>query len=248
MSFTGTDISIPRSPFLSAGDEFGPGAENLQLLLDWEDYTTGADLSNVYPDNSGIQSLTANNNPGVETTSPIIGQQSGDYTAANSEYHSSTGTIPLTPTTDVYVAVWVRVTNTQAYFIAPLNNGGNGFTIRNDINGSALFQIIQNNNDAAAGSTDITTGEFFLEGVYRSASGELEVRVDGTTEATTTTADTVDTSVTITVAAFYGNNALEGALDNGMIEAAPQGELFWPDHSDFLITKPSAQEILQYNP
>jgi len=267
-----TDRARPRSsdrakgrsvPFLGgAGTTLGPGAENLQLLLDYEDWQAGDPLPSVYPDNSGIQSLTDNNSVQEETASPLVGTKSGFYERSNNEWHGgvTSSALDIGPSTDIYVATFLTIAQdltANRTIFSTIDGNTKGFIVR--IASSENLNILVAEGGSFGSLTSSSFGSIsigtktFVEAWYTSSGDTLHVRIEDGTEDTASVGSAASGSGPLGVGdradspgASYG-----GLLDQFIVEIAPQGELFWPSESTFLYNGGAgrtADEILAYSP
>lgn len=247
------------TPGYSLGAPFGPGAENLQLLLDYENWTAGDPLPNVYPDNSGITSLTDNNTVEAETTSPLIGSKSGKYLRSDNEFHSIPPQAWPVNTKDFYFALFVEKTvdNFQSHIsvTSTQNDAGADFSTSDPDNNKSLRLATESTqNGRNVFSTPITDGRHFVEGWYTHNDGNAHLRIDDGNVAEGSLPAPDESNIELTIGKIVDNSTNGGPVqtfDMILFELADPGTLFWPDHATFLYNGGagrSSDEILNYDP
>lgn len=237
----------------------GPGAENLQLLLDYENWTAGDPLPNVYSDNSGITSLADNNTVREETESPLVETKSATYDGSFNEHHTGPTDRPNFEGKDFYVSFFVNVSKEGwicHHSYDENTSSWEGWELR--LNGGAFEFYI--NEDSSSTSSNVadspySTGEIYLvEAWYTLLGPMMHLRVNNNNEVTTSTSITPtypDRELGIGGRHSWSTSFFTGRLDNFLYEVAPQGDLFWPNHSTWLYNGGagrSSDEILNYNP
>lgn len=241
---------------------FGPGAENLQLLLDYEDWQAGDPLPNEYEANSGITTLTDNNTVQEETASPLVGTKSGKYVVANSEWHggSTYSTLDIGPSTDIYLAAFITVAQNLSRnrtIFSTIDGNSKGLLVR-ITSGEELDVLVAKGGSfgtltsSSFGGISINT-KTFIEAWYTSTSDTLHARIDDGTEDTASVGAAASGSGPLGVGerADSPGTSYDGLLDQYLVEIAPQGELFWPNHPGFQYNGGagrSSGEILNYDP
>ena len=259
----GSNISSRGRGVSFLSQRFGPVAENLQLLLDYEDWNAGEPLPNVYPDNSGITELQDNNSVQEETSSPLVGSKSGRYDDSNNKHHSApnNSSLQIGGETDIYIACWLRfdtLPSTKGNQKAQLSHldfsNDKGYLLYINASDEVRFGI----GGRFSGKNPVSipdTNEHFLEAFYLSSTLEIFARLDNNSRQLQTIRSSQPgaANVDLTVGAYNEgvDRFMDGALDQIMVEVAPQGELFWPDHSSWLYNSGngrSSYEILNYNP
>lgn len=257
----GKQFGFGRSvPFLR-GQQLGPGTDNLQLLLDYENWSAGDPLPNEYTDNSGITSLADNNTVQEETASPLVGGKSGSYDGSNSEHHTGPQDKPNFENKDFYLSLLVNVSNEDwichhSFDETDSVGAWEGWELRL-YNGSFEFYVREASSSNASNVTDgsYSTGStHFVEAWYTLSGPTIHLRVNDGTEATTSTSiqpTYPDKELGIGGRHSWSTGFFTGTIDNFLYEVAPQGELFWPSESTWLYNSGngrSSDEILNYNP
>lgn len=268
-----TDRARPRSsdgakgrsvPFLSEGAQFGPGTDNLQLLLDYEDWTAGDPLPNEHTESSGITSLADNNTvrqaSNFSNGTVMVEQESGYYQDGDSEHHTGPTDKPNFEGKDFYISFFVHPNNQDWIchhsFDANASGAWEGWEFRMNSNNFEFFV----REDAAAKAASATDGSYstgsthFVEAWYTLSGPTVHLRVnDGTEVANSTTQQPTypDREMGLGGRHSWSSGFFDGSIDMFLYEVAPQDGLFWPSESTWLYNSGngrSSDKILTYNP
>jgi len=234
-------------------EQEGPLTDHLQFFADYENWSAGEPLPNRYPDNSGIQDFTDNNTVQAASDSNnsgvvLLGNDSGFYDSNNNESHSiNTKIFDLSATTDLYFACWLNNENVSVgstVFGHRLSFGASGWGLQK-FNDTPRFWVAGNRAQSSKKINANTT--YFIEGIWRSSSSVVKIRIDDSTTGTATSSvvnGSGDTGIAIA-------QDLGASVDQVVIEIAPQGELEWPSASTWLYNGGDGRswnEIKTYQP
>jgi len=231
-------------------EQEGPLTDYLQFFADYKNWSAGEPLPNVYPDNSGIQSLTDNNTVQDETASPLVGSKSGSFTASNAEYHQSNYNFDHT-NKNFYASFFLKANAiNQNALISTWDGDGWLVDVANGVRN--LIRGIDGNVYGLQ-SDPINTGKiYFVEAWFTQSDTTLHIRINDGTEKTLVAAEPKVQDLNFSVGARSGGtSSYDGLLDQISLEVAPQGELKWPSASTWLYNNGNGRswnEIKTYQP
>lgn len=251
-ALTTQEISAPTVMGGGVVIPFRPLLENLQLFLDYENWTAGDPLPNRYPDNSGITSLADNNTVGEETTSPLVGAKSGDYVQSNTEYHSTPNQGFMESPPKWYVSAWVSLESSSSPFPAFFahGQGGGGYRVGYLLS-RGNWRLLTDGNSIQVDDGD-PSQKRFVEAYYDGTDLVLRVDNGGVGETRVTTAKHPAMSTPLVVGASSDfRDPWNGRIDAVAYEVASSGDLEWPAASTWLYNGGAGRswsEIQNYNP